>query len=140
LVLDQTQEDVTNNQANLLELKLIANQYFSENKQNKKGLLENSQEIVQNKIESVDSPLFENDNIDETRKKQLFCPYNLFKASKRGQKPLFEKNPDILIYVKDFIEANIEPEAEVRRRNSVQYCRGFTSKELRDYTVRSISH
>ena len=65
-----------------------------------------------------------------------FFSYNLFKASKRGRKPLFEKNPDILIYVKDFIEANIEPEAEARRRNSVQYCRGFTSKELRDYIVK----
>jgi len=72
MALDQTQEDVANNQTNLLESKLIANQYFSENEQNKKGLLENSQEIVQNKIECVDSPLSENDNIDETRKKFLF--------------------------------------------------------------------
>ena len=33
------------------------------------------------------------------------------------------------------MELNIEPEAEARRKNAVEYCTGFTAKQLRDFIV-----
>jgi len=56
-----------------------------------------------------------------------------------GRKRLIEKHPSILKYIKEFINSNIDPQAEVRRRNAVEYCRGFSAKELRDYILTRFS-
>jgi len=55
---------------------------------------------------------------------------------KKGRKSIVKKHPNILRFTKEFIELHIDPEAESRRKNSVQYCRGFSGKELRDYILK----
>jgi hypothetical protein len=53
-----------------------------------------------------------------------------------GRPSLYKKDPNILEYVRDFIDTNIDTEAEYRRRNSVEYCQGFSLPQLREYVIK----
>lgn len=39
-------------------------------------------------------------------------------------------------FAREFIDLHIDPEAESRRRNNVEYCRGFTAKDLKEYILK----